>query len=250
MDYIMRFLCSKSWLPAAAAILLALSGAGPVRAQTAPVSLEPVTVTATRSEQDLMKIPMSVTIVDEETIEERYTGGNTAEKLKEIPGVSYSPNKSGPGNNSMIMIRGQNPKRVLFLIHGINQNSVFKEDQNKGLLTIDPSDIERVEVIRGPASSLYGSEAIGGVVNFITKKGGDGRPFGGRADFTYDHSNRGYRPHVAIYGDTDTYRFRLSGSFQNAGDRRSVEAGPTTPMFPLKASSPASAPDGACLTPT
>ncbi|MDR1657517.1 MAG: TonB-dependent receptor [Deltaproteobacteria bacterium] len=206
--------------------ILGLSFANPASAQDDESStIDAIVVTATRSERDLMKVPMSVTVVDDQKIEERYPGSNTAEKLRDAPGVSFSPNKSGPGNNSMLMIRGQNPLRVLYLIDGVSQNSVFKEDMNKGLLTIDPSDIERIEIIKGPASALYGSEAIGGVVNVITKKGGEGKPFGGRVDFTYDHSNRSYKPHLALYGDTDQYRYRLSGSYQDAGDRRAVTHG-------------------------
>ncbi|MDR1038983.1 MAG: TonB-dependent receptor [Deltaproteobacteria bacterium] len=190
-----------------------------------PMAVEPIMVTATRSERDLMQVPMSVSVVTEQEIEERYPGSNTAEKMRDVPGVSYAVNRAGPGNNGMLILRGQIPMRVLYLIDGINQNSVFKDDQNKGLLTIDPSDIERIEIIKGPASSLYGSEAIGGVVNVITKKGGDGRPFGGRADLVYDNSNDGYTPHLAIYGDTESYRYRVSGSFQKAGDRRAAKVG-------------------------
>lgn len=192
---------------------------------TVSFPLDSITVTAGRTEQDLMRVPMSVSVVDDKAVDERYITTNTAEKLRDVPGASFSPNKSGPGNNSMVSLRGQTASRVLYLIDGINQNSVFKDDINKGVLTVDPTDIERIEVVRGPASSLYGSQAIGGVINIITKKGGDGRPLGGRLDFKYDGSTRGYSPHLAVFGDTENVRYRISGSLQNAGDRDSVRYG-------------------------
>jgi hemoglobin/transferrin/lactoferrin receptor protein len=182
-------------------------------------------VSATRAERDLMTVPLSVSVVDEAEIEERYPGANTAEKLRDVAGVSSPTGRAAPGNNLMVQIRGQRPWRVLYLIDGISLSSVFREDINLGLLTIDPTDIERIEIIKGPASSLYGSEAIGGVVNIITKKGGLGEPFGGRIDFTYDGSNQGIQPHVAIYGDTEKWYYRASASYQDAGDRKMAKLG-------------------------
>ncbi|MDR2422210.1 MAG: TonB-dependent receptor, partial [Deltaproteobacteria bacterium] len=189
-------------------------------------SIEPIIVSAGRTEADLLTVPMSVSVVDKKQIEEHFTGANTAEKLLEVPGVSlYTQGRTQPGNNSMVNIRGQNPWRVLYLIDGIRQSSPFKEDTNKGLLNVDPQDIERIEVIKGPASSLYGSDAIGGVINVITKKGGEGKPVSGRIGLLYDGSNQGFQPSAAIYGDTDRFSYRLSGTYQKTGNRRSAKAG-------------------------
>ncbi|MDR0550145.1 MAG: TonB-dependent receptor [Deltaproteobacteria bacterium] len=199
---------------------------GRAGAEEPVVSIEPIIVSASRTESDLLTVPMSVSVVDKIRIEEHFTGANTAEKLLEVPGVSlYTQGRFKPGNNSMVNIRGQNPWRVLYLIDGIRQSSPFKEDTNKGLLNVDPLDIERIEVIKGPASSLYGSDAIGGVINVITKKGGEGKPVGGRVGLTYDGSNQGFQPSMAIYGDTEKFNYRLSGSYQSAGNRRSAKAG-------------------------
>jgi hemoglobin/transferrin/lactoferrin receptor protein len=174
---------------------------------------------------NLLSVPLSVTVVGKDEIEERFPGGNTAEKLIEVPGVSYSHTRSAAGNTLSVSIRGQRPWRILYLIDGIRQSSIFKEDMNKSYLNIDPDDIERIEVIKGPASALYGSDALGGVVNVITKNGGMGNPVGGRVKLTYDGSRNGFQPSVAVYGDTEKLSYRISGSYNKAGNRRTVEAG-------------------------
>ena len=215
---------------AALGLLLFILPAGLASAQGQEAAessaIDPIMVSATREERDLMAVPMSVTVVYSKAIEERYPGANTAVKFMDVPGVSFPTGRGAPGNNLMVSIRGQRPWRVLYLIDGMRVSSVFREDINKGLLTVDPTDIERVEIIKGPASSLYGSEAIGGVVNIITRKGGgEGRPIGGRFDLTYDGSTSGFQPHVAVYGDPGDWWYRVSASYQKAGDRRMAELG-------------------------
>ncbi len=184
----------------------------------------PIVVTATRVEQDLRYIPMSVSVVGEKAIAENPSS-KVAEQFVDVPGVSYSSGKGGPGNNSMISIRGLEAGRVLYLIDGVRQNSIFKEDMNKGLMNIDQNDIERIEIIKGPASSLYGSDAIGGVVNIITKKGGNGKPFGFQVGSIMDSSNMSIEPRVAAFGDYDGFSYRVSGSGTNANDRRLAQGG-------------------------
>ena len=186
--------------------------------------LPPIVVTATRVEADLQDIHMSVSVVGKTEIEERPSIG-VAEQLVNAPGVTFTAGKTGAGNNKMISIRGLEAGRVLYLIDGVRQNTIFKEDMNKGLMNIDPDDIERIEVIKGPASALYGSDAIGGVVNIITKRGGNGKPFGMKASALFDSSHVGIEPRLAVYGDYNGFSYRLSGNYLNANDRKSVSGG-------------------------
>ncbi len=189
-----------------------------------PTLLPAIMVTATRVEEELQDIPMSVSVVGKQEIEE-HPSTDVAEQLVRAPGVTYSAGKTGAGNNSMISIRGLEAGRVLYLIDGVRQNSIFKEDMNKGLMNIDPDDIERVEIIKGPASALYGSDAIGGVVNIITKKGGNGKPVAGKVKVILDSSTTGIAPRASIYGDYNGFSYRLSGNYVNANDRKLAQGG-------------------------
>jgi hemoglobin/transferrin/lactoferrin receptor protein len=89
-------------------------------------------------------------------------------------------------------------------------------------LLIDPNRIERIEVIKGPASVLYGSEAIGGVVNLITKKGGT-RPVQAELSTSFDTSADGISGYASIFGRVDGFSYRLSGTRTDYGDRRTPD---------------------------
>ena len=94
-----------------------------------------------------------------------YTGYN----LQDIPGVEITDNSLA--GRKQIRIRGEASSRVLILIDG-QEVTYQRAGDNYGVgLLIDESALERVEVVKGPYSVLYGSQAIGGIVNFITKKG-------------------------------------------------------------------------------
>lgn len=126
-----------------------------------------VFVTATRTEVPLREAAASVTIIDRKTIEERHLV-TVADALREVPGLDVVQ-QGGLGSTTSVFIRGTKPTHTLVLIDGVPVN-----DPNSGAfdfsnLTVD--NIERIEVIRGPQSTLYGSDAIGGVIQIFTKKG-------------------------------------------------------------------------------
>ena len=131
-------------------------------------SLPPVVVTATRVPTPDTDIPAGVTVIDRQTIETR--GYNTlVDALQDVPGLRSSPS-GGPGLAS-VFIRGTNSFHVLVLRDGmpINDASDPNGAFNFGVDTL--ADIERIEIIRGPMAALYGSGAIGGVINIITRRG-------------------------------------------------------------------------------
>jgi vitamin B12 transporter len=128
---------------------------------------DPVVVTATRSEQGLEQIGASVTIVPEEVLEaQQYRA--VEEALRAVPGVDVQRSGS-PGKLTTIRIRGANATQVQVLIDGIRVKSLTSGDFDFADLPLD--DIERIEVVRGPQSTLYGADAVGGVVNIITRRG-------------------------------------------------------------------------------
>ena len=144
--------------------------AAPAAAQmnlSATKVVDPVVVTATKLETPALQLGASVTVVDGEDFN-TYHYPSVDEALRSVPGVEIR--RSGSfGKTTSISIRGANPSQVQVLVDGVRVKSPTLGQAE--ISDIAPDLIERIEVIRGPQSTLYGADAIGGVVNFITKKG-------------------------------------------------------------------------------
>ncbi|MDR1608966.1 MAG: TonB-dependent receptor, partial [Deltaproteobacteria bacterium] len=196
----------------------------PLSAQTAEEiwRLEPITVTSTRVARELSEIPLSVSVVDERQIRENPKP-DVAEYLRELPGVKVSESDWGVYEFN---IRGAGKDRSLILVDGVRQSlaSALRTENEAGLLAVEPSEIERIEVIKGPASALYGSDAIGGVINVITKTKG-GKPLGADVGLFYDASNQGFRPRASVYGAQGGFYWRASGSMRKSQNRRLPNSG-------------------------
>ena len=122
----------------------------------------------------LSNVLPSVTIINNDTIE-KSNANNLTDLLKAVPGIEVTEN-GGYGSVTSIFARGQNSVNIVILVDGV-QSQVDNYGGKEGL-NIPKSMIERVEILRGNSSALYGSYAIGGVINVITKKGaGGGKPF-------------------------------------------------------------------------
>lgn len=133
-------------------------------------TLDTMVVTATRTEAKAVDVPVNTTVVSAEKIEERHYQ-NVAEVLKDVPGAQVIDRGAGVYEKSislngdsrvLILVDG---KRMGFAMGGSNGRSSY--DMN---LLPDVSTIERIEVVKGHGGALYGSDAVGGVVNIITKK--------------------------------------------------------------------------------
>jgi outer membrane receptor protein involved in Fe transport len=140
---------------------------------------ESVTVTARRDTARAYDVPRSVTVIDAGELERRLPR-TTPEALADSPGIFLQ--KTGHGGGAPY-VRGLIGNQVLVLIDGIRlNNATFRYGPNQYLATIDPAIIERIEVLRGAGSVLYGSDAIGGVINIVTRRPGEvGQPFSARA---------------------------------------------------------------------
>ena len=189
----------------------------PAYAVEEPVKADDVYVTATRVEKELQDVPMSVSVMTSEDIK-RSPARTIGELLQDVPGVEIR--NSGGQGFKRISIRGENPNRVLILIDG--QKLVENKSMDGTPLLIDPSNVERVEVIKGPASVLYGSEAIGGVVNIITKKGGD-KPIQGEASVAYNGASNGFAESLSAFGGMNGFKYRVSGSYSDQGNLRTPD---------------------------
>lgn len=190
-----------------AAVALALS-AGTVSAEDV-LQTETVHVTASRVEQELMEVPMSVSVITSKDIEK--SGAKTVgDLLSDIPGVEIK-NDGGQGIDR-VKIRGEDAFRTLVMIDG--QKVAEHKSMSGAPILIDLSMIERIEVIKGPASVLYGSDAIGGAINIITKKGGT-RAVQGEVSAGMDTSASGKNVSAGIYGNVNGWEYRLNAATES-----------------------------------
>ena len=142
-------------------------------AQEKEVMLEKVVVTATRVETPIEEIASSMTVISSKEIE-RKQKTTVLEALRDIPGLDVVQT-GGLGSHTSIFLRGANSEHTLVMIDGVEVNDPISPGRSYDFAHLTVDNIERIEVIRGPQSTLYGSDAIGGVINIITKKG-EGRP--------------------------------------------------------------------------
>ena len=141
---------------------------------------DPVTVTAIGSKQRLFESPYTAHVVPKQQIDERQYR-TLPQALRDVPGVFVQETSVGQGSP---YIRGFTGFQNLFLIDGIRlNNSVFRDGPNQYWNTVDARMIQQIEIVKGPSSTLYGSDAIGGTVNALSISPytyGEGTQFGGR----------------------------------------------------------------------
>jgi vitamin B12 transporter len=159
-----------AWLLAACGLVAA---AGEDPAQTVPPSQYEIVVTATKIEAPEREVASSITVI---TGQELLRTGRSSvlDALRDAVGLAVTQN-GGPGSAASLLIRGANNEHTLVLIDGIELNDPINPSRSYDLAHLSLNQVERVEVLRGPQSPLYGSDAMGGVINIITRRG-RGRP--------------------------------------------------------------------------
>ncbi|MDR2334656.1 MAG: TonB-dependent receptor [Burkholderiaceae bacterium] len=164
-------------LARAAVLPLALAAAFPSFSQTllaqaaTESTLRETVVTATRVEQPLSDLVADVSIIDSETIRNSGAVG-VVDVLARVPGIQFTRN-GGPGNTSSVYVRGGENRFTAVYLDGVRIDS-----QSTGGVVWEQlplSQIDRIEVLRGPAAAVYGSDAVSGVIQLFTKKG-EGKP--------------------------------------------------------------------------
>ncbi|MCT7463391.1 TonB-dependent receptor [Aliarcobacter cryaerophilus] len=136
-------------------------------------SLDEITISsATKSEEKLKNVTANVDVITAEDIESRKFK-TVAEALNSLVGVSISSN-GGIGQTSSVYLRGMDSKRTLVLIDGIRYNDITTTNGAANFEHLMINDIERIEVIKGAQSSIWGADASAGVINIITKSAQDG----------------------------------------------------------------------------
>jgi vitamin B12 transporter len=157
--------------PAATVLASALACSAPAFSQdTTVAALSPVVVTATRTPTPLDRVVADVVVIDEEQL--RDAVGSTAEDLlRERAGLQILRN-GGPGQSVGFFVRGMSTNSTVVLIDGVRVGSATLGQAQLESLSV--AQIERIEVLRGPGSSLYGADAMGGVIQIFTRRGASG----------------------------------------------------------------------------
>jgi vitamin B12 transporter len=171
-----------------------------------PVPLGETVVTASRAEQPLSESLAPTTVIDRSEIEESSSESLQGLLEKRVPGLQMSLN-GGHGKSTGLFFRGTNSDHVLVLINGVKQNSATSGTPAVQHLPLD--QIERVEVVRGPRSSLYGAEAVGGVIQIFTRKGKAGLHPYAKAGYG-THNTRRYSAGVSGGAGGTTFSVNLS----------------------------------------
>ncbi len=132
---------------------------------TTTTQLDPIVVTASKSAEKASEVPARISVIDEKTIEQN-PAFNLSDLIQKDASV-YIKQNGGLGQGTNLSIRGTNPNHVLLLKDGARLNTpntlspIYPE-------FLDTTDVERIEVLKGPSSVQYGSDAIGGVIQMIT----------------------------------------------------------------------------------
>ncbi|MFC4279015.1 TonB-dependent receptor plug domain-containing protein [Achromobacter aloeverae] len=192
----------------------ATASTAPATASTAPAipttQLGTVVVTAARSEQALKDVLGDVTVIGSEELQNAGQS-SLAEVLSRSHGIEYA-NNGGPQTVTSLFIRGANSNQTLVLVDGQRINNAT--NGLPALNALPASSIDHVEIVRGAASSLYGSDAIGGVINIITKRNTD-KPLSAYADVgfgTYGTSSY----NAGLSGASNGWTYSLSTGYQQS----------------------------------
>jgi vitamin B12 transporter len=181
-------------------------------AQQAPAPVtqfDDIVVTASRTPQEAKSVLGDVTVIDKQTLNQAGQS-SLAEVLSRQPGIE-SASSGGPQSNTSLFIRGANSNQTLVLVDGIRINSPVTG--TAFLETFDPAMLERVEILRGSASSLYGADAIGGVVNIITRRPDEGdRPLSISASVGYGSYDT-TRTRLGLSGASNKFDYSLSAGY-------------------------------------
>lgn len=206
-------------MPAALAATLAavlaavlLLPAGVAAADTPTDNPGELVVTGTRLSAEEAILPNSTTVIDQQQIEDRNPS-DVVDLLRNEPGLHV--NQAGAGGVTQVFMRGSEPNFTVFLIDGIKVNDL---NNTRGgsfdLAALNLADIERVEIVRGPQSSIYGSDGLAGAINFISRVGGD-RP---SANVEVEAGGDGFRrgtvqaggPADSLFGDGARYSLQAT----------------------------------------
>ncbi|MBC8461724.1 MAG: TonB-dependent receptor [Deltaproteobacteria bacterium] len=182
--------------------------------------MEEISVTATRVEKSVFETPQAVNIVRREDLLMK-NAANVGDALREEVGISLE--RQGSTYTGHPVIRGQSGNRTLALVDGNRFDNIttYGGPNHHRLGMVDMSQVERIEVIRGPGSTLYGSNAIGGVINFITR-GIDfpeaGFSYHAKLLSQYSTVDNGFKERLQLHGATPKFGMLFGATWRKTDD--------------------------------
>ena len=224
----------------AASVIVAIVGAltlAPAYADQLPE----IVVTADRVEEPIGQTGASVTVIHAAEVEKLGTKG-VADVMRGVAGLDVDES-GGVGAATQVHLRGATPGQTLVLIDGVRTGDAASTDGSVDFGNLAPVDIDRIEILRGPQSALYGSDAMGGVINIITRKGGKTL----RRSVTVEAGSYGtLSTRATLSGGDDRWTYSLgvnllhSDGFPRYGYRidRPLFDGAGVPLPPLPADDP------------
>ena len=191
-----------------------------------------IVVTPGRQEQASGDAPAPVTVFDRESIE-KIQPEKMADLFKTIPGVEIDG--EGPFRG-LPVIRGLSSNRVLILVDGQRLNNARESTSFAGIqpALVNLAEVERIEVLRGPASVQYGSDAIGGVINIITRQpnlGAPGFAISGDAAIEYGTSSESQLGRLSVTGTGSGFSFYAGGSVEEVDDYTAADGAKDDPRY-------------------
>lgn len=190
------------------ALMMALSSsltAVSAYAENTKDDMDVITVTATKTERSVFKTPIAVAVIEQEEID-RFIPLSFKDVLEGTPGLAVQGGARRIAEEPSI--RSFSDQQLVLRLDGARQNF---DQPHRGRFFIDPAFIKRVEVIRGSASSLYGSGAIGGVLSLETKGAKDllrdGQDIGARTSLGYQSNGDELFASGGVYGQSDKFDF-------------------------------------------
>jgi vitamin B12 transporter len=196
--------CALTWLVASQAAAQDATRAQPV------TELKEIIVSGGLSPIEQRKSGRSISVIDAQTLEKSQVK-YVADALRLIPGLHIS-RTANTGGQTVVRMRGSEANQTLVVIDGIVMNDV---DQGAAYFeNLLVGDIEQIEVLRGPQSALWGSNAMGGVINITTKSGESGKPQS--SVLSEFGTNKSWLSTLSTRGGSEAVRYALSGSFNRS----------------------------------
>jgi len=175
--------------------------------QKQKVTLKPIVVTATKTEESIEEVASSTSVITAQELD-NSKNMTVQEALRKVPGLDIT-SQGGLGRNTSVFIRGARSEDTLVMIDGMEINDPITPARTFNFADLLTNNIDRIEVVRGPQSTLYGSDSIGGLVNIITKKGTGKPKF---SLFTEGGSDETFREVLSGDGKIGRWDYSFSGT--------------------------------------